>query len=181
MSMYKKLVIGIVIVAVTALIVLSVGYMKKPVAKSDADLSAYLEEQIMEHHRGGYLSGAFCCADVKVLGTEKNKDETTVYAWVLYMEYDEVNGEVENVSGAHVPTVITVKKGDADSEYELVEYWEPRDGSDYAADIMDRFPLRLQEKALDPQTCIDEQRSNCDRKAQDYFASVSNVDGADGP
>lgn len=141
--------------------------------KPDTNMNSFIEEQIIAHHHGGYKSGDFCCADFKVLGKKRNKESTTVYMWVLYQEYDEKNGNIEEVSGAHIPTVITVKE--EDGKFSLVEYWEPRDGSYYSKDIREKFPLYLQAKAVDSQKYIDEQQENCDKKAQEYFSSSSNI------
>lgn len=177
---YKKPAFWIIVVAVVACIALSVGFLTNPATKLDTNMASFIEEQIIEYHHGGYKSGEFYCTDFKVLGTNKDKENTTVYMWVLYSEYDKVNGKIEDVSGAHIPTVITVKKTDS-SQYELVEYWEPRDGSYYAEDIKDKFPWYLHGKALDTERYIKEQQANCNQKAQAYFASISNVGGVDGP
>ena len=171
---YKKPAFWIIVVAVIACIALSVGFLTNPATKLDTNMASFIEEQIIEYHHGGYKSGEFYCTDFKVLGTNKDKENTTVYMWVLYSEYDKVNGKIEDVSGAHIPTVITVKKTDS-SQYELVEYWEPRDGSYYAEDIKEKFPWYLHGKALDSQRYIKEQQENCNRKAQAYFASANSI------
>ncbi|MDO5123613.1 MAG: M56 family metallopeptidase [Eubacteriales bacterium] len=179
---YKKTAFWIIIVAVIASAVFAVCFLTSPTTTNlNEKMSLFIEEQIIEHHHGKYKSGEFYCTDFKVLGTRKDKGSTTVYMWVLYSEYDDINGEIEDVSGAHIPTVITVKKADSNVQYELVEYWEPRDGSYYAEDIRAKFPWYLHGKALDPEHNIKEQQANCDKKAQEYFSSVSNVGGADGP
>ena len=171
---YKKPAFWIIVVAVVACIALSVGFLTNPATKLDTNMASFIEEQIIEYHHGGYKSGEFYCTDFKVLGTNKDKENTTVYMWVLYSEYDKVNGKIEDVSGAHIPTVITVKKIGS-SQYELVEYWEPRDGSYYAEDIKDKFPWYLHGKALDSQRYIKEQQENCNRKAQAYFSSSNSI------
>lgn len=178
---YKKTAFWIIIVAVIASAVFAVCFLTSPTTTNlNEKMSLFIEEQIIEHHHGKYKSGEFYCTDFKVLGTRKDKGSTTVYMWVLYSEYDDINGEIEDVGGAHIPTVITVKKADSNVQYELVEYWEPRDGSYYAEDIRAKFPWYLHGKALDPEHNIKEQQANCDKKAQEYFSSVSNVGGADG-
>ena len=171
---YKKPAFWIIVVAVVASIVVAVCFLTNPTTKLDTNMASFIEEQIIEHHQGGYKSGEFYCTDFKVLGTNKDKENTTVYMWVLYSEYDKVNGNIADVSGAHIPTVITVKKTGS-SQYELVEYWEPRDGSYYAEDIKDKFPWYLHGKALDSQRYIKEQQANCDKKAQAYFSSTDSL------
>ena len=173
---YKKPAFWIIVVAVVACIALSVGFLTNPTTKLDTNMASFIEEQIIEHHHGGYKSGEFYCTDFKVLGTEKDKENTTVYMWVLYSEYDKVNGKIEDVSGAHIPTVITVKKTGS-SQYELVEYWEPRDGSYYAEDIKDKFPWYLHGKALDSQRYIKDQQAFCENAAKEYFNEATNLVG----
>lgn len=173
---YKKPAFWIIVVAVVACIALSVGFLTNPTTKLDTNMASFIEEQIIEHHHGGYKSGEFYCTDFKVLGTEKDKENTTVYMWVLYSEYDKVNGKIEDVSGAHIPTVITVKKTGS-SKYELVEYWEPRDGSYYAEDIKDKFPWYLHGKALDSQRYIKDQQAFCENAAKEYFNKATNLVG----
>ena len=138
-----------------------------------ADLHTFIEEQILEHHRGGYKSGEFSCTDFQVLGTKKEDNCTTVYLWVLYQEYSNDNGLIEDVAGAHIPTVITVRPG---FPYELVEYWEPRDGMYYPEDIHSKFPIYLWGRATDSQRYIKKQQEACDAKAAEYFSSVSDSD-----
>ena len=173
---YKKPAFWIIVVAVVACIALSVGFLTNPTTKLDTNMASFIEEQIIEHHHGGYKSGEFYCTDFKVLGTEKDKENTTVYMWVLYSEYDKVNGKIEDVSGAHIPTVITVKKTGS-SKYELVEYWEPRDGSYYAEDIKDKFPWYLHGKALDSQRYIKDQQAFCENAAKEYFKDADEYVG----
>ncbi len=169
---YKKPTFWVIVAAIAASIITAVCFLTNPITNPDDNISSFLEEKIIEHHKGGYKSGEFCCTDFVILGKEKNKDTTTVYAWVLYQEFDETNGKIKEVSGAHIPTVITVKKS-SNEEYELVEYWEPRDGTYYPTDIREKFPWYLHRKALDSQRYIKKQKSNCLKAAEEYFESVS--------
>ena len=178
---YKKPTFWIIAVAIVTSLVVAVCFLTNPTTSTDlsAGMSAFIEEQILEHHRSMYKSGEFSCADFQVLGKANKKNPITVYMWVLYQEYTTNNGIIENISGAHIPTVITF--WDYDGQYELVEYWEPRDGAYYAEDIRNNFPLRLYAKAIDSQRYIKKQQSACDQKAAEYFSSVSDFGGLDEP
>ena len=164
---YKKPAFWIIVTAIILLSVVAVCFLTNPTTGVDAEMSEFIEAQILDHHRGMYAHGEYCCADFQVLGKQKSKDTTTVYMWVLYKEYDQANGQIESVSGAHIPTAITVKK--TDGEYALVEYWEPRDGMYYPEDIKAKFPWYLQLQALDSQRYIKRQNENCLRAATEYF------------
>ncbi|MBE6730151.1 MAG: M56 family metallopeptidase [Ruminococcaceae bacterium] len=168
---YKKPAFWLIIISIIICAFAAVCFLTNPATSIDADMASFIEEQIMKHHHGGYKSGEFCCTSFKVLGTKKDKENTTVYMWVLYSEYDKVNGKIEDVSGAHIPTVITVKRIDS-AQYELTEYWEPRDGAYNAEDIKGKFPWYLHSKALDSQRYIKAQRADCDKKAQEYFSDT---------
>ena len=142
-------------------------------------MTAFIEDQIIKHHHGEYKSGEFYCTDFKVLGIEKNNENTTVYMWVLYSEYDNTNNKINDVSGSHILTAITLKSIDF-NQYELIEYWEPRDGSYYIEDIKDKFPWYLHGNAFNPQRYITEQRANSDKKAEEYFSTMHSTNNSDG-
>ena len=95
--------------------------------------------------------------------------------WVLYQEYSAKYGNIENVSGAHIPTVVTLQK--SNGQYELVEYWEAKDGTLYAPSIKEKFPLYLYGKATDSQRYIKQQQVACDMKAVKYFGDLPSFGG----
>lgn len=177
---YKKPAFWLIIVAVIACIVAGACFLTNPLGSDiDDELAVFLDMHIAEHHRSEQTDGNFISVDYKVMGRQNSWDQTTVYMWVLYNEYS-FDGEIEVEASAHVPTVITAEK--IDGEYELVEYWEPRDGSDYADDIRRKFPLYLHGKALDSQLYIEEQEANCLKSAQEYFSSsIADVGDTDLP
>lgn len=165
---YQKPALWVVIAAVVLCAILAVGFLTNPKTSLPDDLQVFLDRQIVNHHQSEDSVGRACCADRKVLGTRKNGSETTVYLWVLYEEYTMRYNELQLESGAHIPTVITVKK--ENGSYKLVEYWEPRDGTYYTDDIREKYPVYLWYQALDSQKYIDEQKANCERMAREYFS-----------
>ena len=177
---YKKPAFWIVIAAIILSTVVAVCFLTNPRTTLDDELSVFLDMQIAEYHYSEeHTDGNFIAVHHKVLGIDKSLNETTVYMWALYHEYSYENGEINLESGAYTPTVITVKQTGSHGHYELVEYWVPRDGSYYAEDIREKFPLYLQSKALDSQRYIDEQLEFCDNAAKEYFSSHSNIGGVD--
>ncbi len=182
---YKKPAFWIVLVSIVLIIVVAVCFLtnpKNPINSLDDELAVFIEGEIYAHHySSGHTDENFAIADLDVLKVKKSSLGTTVYGWVLYMEYSYNNGELKEEAGAHIPTVITVKESDSGGRYELAEYWEPRDGSYYAKDIRAKFPWYLYLKAIDSQRNIDEQEAKCLKAAKEYFSTVSNVGGADAP
>ena len=164
---YKKPAFWLLIAAVVICVVLSVCFLTNPTSVN-AKMQVFLDCQIAEHHQSDHSAGNACVLDYEILGVKKKGNEITVYMWVLYEEYTMENGKMEQGSGAHSPTVVTAEK--ADGNYQLIEYWTPRDGSYYPDDIREKFPLYLWPKALDSQRYIDRQQKACQKLAEEYFA-----------
>lgn len=172
---YKKPAFWIIMVAIVASIVVSICFLTNPRTTLDDELSVFLDMQIAEHHYcEGYTDENFVVSHHKVLGVDKFLNETTVYMWVMYNEYSCENGEITNETGAYTPTVVTVKRTGEHGHYELVEYWEPRDGSLYAGDVREKFPWYLQSKAINSLRYVYEQSEFCDNAAKEYFSSEIN-------
>ncbi len=174
---YKKPAFWIIVAAIAGSVVLAVCFLTDPTTSPNLnqEMSSFIEEQIMQHHHGLYTSGEFYCADFQVLGTKRDKENTTVYMWVLYQEYNKENGNIKEVSGAHIPIAITIRQTAPNGQYELVEYWEPREGSHYVKDIREKFPWYLHGKALDSQRYIQSQQAECQQKAKGYFSNLGGV------
>ena len=146
--------------------------VKKPSADTEYDnslddeLSVFIDCRIAEHFQNEESVNYACCVDYEVLGKRKFFGETTLYLWVMYQEYS-FDGILKKESGAHIPTVITARK--ENGGYKLVEYWEPRDGSYYAKDIKDKFPLYLHNKGIDSQLYVKQQIARCEALAMEHF------------
>ncbi len=136
--------------------------------KISESLSEFLDVAIYNHFANDKTVDNYPVMDYEIIGTKKDGNVTTVYMWVLYEEYSYDN-ELVLETGAHILTAITVKK--VNDYYELVEYWEPRDGSYYDDDIKAKIPLHLQFKASDSQRYVKKQEEICKQKALDYFST----------
>jgi hypothetical protein len=74
-------------------------------------------------------------------------------------------------SASHIPTAVTFDTSADDSDsltYDVIEYWIPRDGSDYAKDIREKFPMLLWGKAFDV-SGASLQKEKCLQAARDYY------------
>lgn len=85
--------------------------------------------------------------------TEESADDpavktTTVYALVLEETFQVTGDTLTLDTGSCIPTAITFTTDD-DGNYQLQEYWIPRDGSLYASDIQAKFPADAAKQALD--------------------------------
>ena len=177
---YKKPTFWVLIVSIALSIVAAVCFLTNPVSIK-GELAVFLDMRISEHNYSEtHTDNNFVAISIETLGTKKKGNEITVYAWVLYQEYNLVNGKIKEMSGSHIPTVITAKKTGSHGHYELVEYWEPRDGTYYPEDIKQKFPWYLRLKALDSQRYIKKQKAFCQNSAEEYFKDISYIGGTYG-
>ena len=146
------------------------GALRKP--------SVSMDMAIADHFHSEYHTPAFAATDYRILGTRHSADRTTVYALVLWEGFEKRDGKIQVVSGSFSPAAVTFDtSGDRDnllSSHDVIEYWEPRDGTYYAEDIKAKFPLLLRGRALRA-ICTEEQKMNCMRAAEEYFARQDTV------
>ena len=170
---YKKPAFWIILIAVIACIVLAVCLMTDPFSNKSLSgkLGLSMDMAVAEHNHGSKTDGHFAAVDYDVLRISRSIGRTTVYAWIMYEEYSFDGTDVKEESGSHIPTVITFDTSSEDSDkstYDVIEYWEPRDGSYYSDDIRAKFPLFIRAKAFDV-SGADRQHENCLRAAREYF------------
>ena len=172
---YKKPAFWVLLAAVLASGALAVCLMTDPPAKAEspgpgAEDEAYLIEDkslspklnlslfgaILEHYQSGRIPGSYSTAVYDVLGIAEKEDIARVFAWVCYGEFSRDDStlfrEVKLESAGHFCAAVSFKKNvdiDGNAEYELLEYWEPRDGSLLAGDIKAKFPPSLVDQAFD--------------------------------
>ena len=168
---YKKPAFWIVLAAILVSVAVALCFLTDPKISINEELSLFVDTQIADHFYSPEHTGEnFVTVHHKVLGVEKSQNKTTVYMWVLYREYSCENGQIQEKTGSHIPTVITAKRTGSHGHYKLVEYWEPRDGGYNVPDIKGKFPWYLHDKALDSQRYIKEQSAWCNQSAEEYFA-----------
>ena len=170
---YKKPAFWIILIAIIACIVLAVCLMTDPFSNKSLSgkLGVSMDMAVAEHNRSSQSEGRFIATDYDVLLVSESGNETTVYAWVLYEEYSFDGRDVKVETGSHIPTAITFDtsaNNNDSSTYDVIEYWEPRDGSYYADDIRAKFPWSIRGKALDA-TKSKAKSENCLRAAREYF------------
>jgi len=176
---YKKPAFWIILGAIVVCVAVAVCFLTNPAISVDETLSVFIDCQIAEHFQTEETAGRASCVNWKVLGAERNGKETTVYMWVLYEEYSLKDGALYCETGSHIPTAITAKR--VNGGWQLVEYWEPRDGGYYESDIKEKFPPHSWWGALDSQRYVKKQENENRKSAWDYFVSESQAGGVEGP
>ncbi len=168
---YKKPAFWIILAAAAACVVLAVCLMTDPFSERSLSekLNASMDQAVIERKRSSLSEDHFITADYDVLLVSESENKTTVYAWVLCEEYSFDGRDVKEESGFHIPTAVTFDTSDDDSEvYDVIEYWQPRDGSYYAEDIKAKFPWPIRRKALDSSgSKVDFEK--CRQAALDYY------------
>lgn len=100
---------------------------------------------------------------------ERHKNTVTVYAMVLNLKYRVEDDVLTNIGGRHGATALSFDV-DAEGNYILTEYWEPRPGSYCAPDIRQKFPKTVAEQAISTQPYVETQKKECLAKAQAILA-----------
>jgi len=132
------------------------------------DIDDYLENAILSENSGKYLKGDFAAAGYTILLPGSYDDRVEEYASVTYMEFNYSDGVLSEVSGGHTMAAVTLWEGDTGG-YELVEYWEPRDGSDYDADLREKFPDSAYQQVVNAQQYALTETQTCYAKAIEHF------------
>lgn len=134
------------------------------------ELDTAISSAIMEYNKNKYLNGAFTCESHTVLTTETEQNNTlTVYALALYEEFNLSEEGIQNVSGGCSPIALTFNV--TPNEYELSEYWEPGDGSQYTNDIRKKFPENALDKFWNLQNYdVDALKAENEQKALEFWA-----------
>ena len=155
---YKKPAFWIILTAFVACIFLAVCLLTDPITNPSSSpslsgtLSASMNHAIAEHYHWPEDEGTFATCDYEVLLVSESGNRTTVYAWIMREVYSFDGSDVKVESGSRIPTVITFdtpRDGAQKSFYDVIEYWEPRDGGLFAKDIRSKFPLSIRAKAFD--------------------------------
>ena len=159
------------ILSVIITIILAVSFFINPVVVIDNQLAVFIDCEIASHNQSEKSDNNFCFLDWKVIGKEKDNNQTTLYMWVLYEEFSNENQlTVEKVKNTFL--VITVEQ--RNGSYDLVEYWEVKENSSFTESIKAKVPKRLWNKALNSQRYIDKQRKSLKKLALEHYFTESN-------
>jgi len=131
------------------------------------DLDTCVAEAVINENAEDFSNGDFAAEAHTILKSVENGDTTTVYAVALYSVFGYAGAGFSETGGSHMPAAMTFEKNAA-GEYELIEYWTPKDGTDYAPSIREKFPSDICEDALNTQKYILSHRQACYAQAVEY-------------
>lgn len=107
-------------------------------------------------------TAAFQCFDQEEVAVDSDPpqpNQLTLYGNALYLGFSVEDGILRQTEGSNIPVAITFSC--EEEGYELVEYWQPGDGTDYAPDIRAKFPAEAAELALGDQPYLLQQFQLC--------------------
>ena len=147
---------------------------------SEKEFAESLEEAInrciLDHNYSPRYEGMLQVASFVQLSSEnegitsvesdmKLIEKTTVYGLAYHQVFRLENDILVEEGGSHIPVVLTFAY-DATEGFTLTEYWEPRDGSNYAKDLKAKFNGR---PWPDTQKYIQQQMMNNYLQAMEYY------------
>lgn len=141
-------------------------------SSEDSSIDAAIQKAILEKNVSVYSNtNGFACCDFLPLAAVPAEESTgnhmiSYYGWALYQKYEISDEGIKDVEGSHIPVVLTFEE--KDGNYELKEYWEPREGSYFAPDIRSKFPAEIAEDAIDSQKFGMQQIQSCYRQAVEF-------------
>lgn len=107
-------------------------------------------------------TAAFQCFDQEEVAVDSDPpqpNQLTLYGNALYLGFSVEDGILRQTEGSNIPVAITFSC--EEGGYELVEYWQPGDGTDYAPDIRAKFPAEAAKLALGDQPYLLQQFQLC--------------------
>lgn len=138
----------------------------------ESSIDEAIKKAILEKNVSFYSNTyGFACCDFLPLATEPAAENmgnhmVSYYGWALYQKYEISDEGIKDVEGSHIPVVLTFEE--KNGNYELKEYWEPREGSYFAPDIRSKFPAEIAEDAIDSQKFGMQQIQSCYRQAVEF-------------
>lgn len=140
----------------------------------ESEINAAIRTAILEENQPvRQVDYDAACCDFVCLATVSDVPETedvalriTYYGWAMYEAYRISEKGMECAAGSHLPVALTFER--QEGNLQLKEYWKPRDGSYFAADVREKFPARIAEEGIDSQKYVLRQTQNCYRQAVAY-------------
>lgn len=128
-----------------------------------------ISELAVECESGKFLDQEYWTESHKLLGVRKSNSRCIVYTISFIQGFSKsyFKDAGDGMSGGIYPCALTFEKtGDG---WKLKEFWTPGDGTDYAPSIRLKFPLILEDKALNHTQYSKELEAQNIEKAKDHF------------
>lgn len=160
---YKKPGFYVMIAALFSCLAVGMCFLTDPKADNPDELDKAVSEAIVASYGGipsDYVAEAHTTLKVK-----KHGSQVTVYAIAMYEGFNFIGDEMEQTSAGHNPAAITFEEKE-NGEYQLAEYWIPRDGEYYVSSIRSKFPRSIASRAIDDLRYMNKHKKICYEKAK---------------
>jgi hypothetical protein len=132
-------------------------------------VEGYLVKNIGIISYGGQV---FC--SYEVLDTKQENINIDVYVWVLCEEYYLDDNALKMGTGSSLPVALHLQK--VDSEYRLLSYEVPKDGTEYGPSIKNIFPpIAIKRMCEGDADCYNERAGRLElevlQKAKEYYGA----------
>lgn len=141
---------------------------------TEGDWQAAVRTAILEENYSGRQADSdVACCDFVCLATvpdvsepEGEVSKVTYYGWALYEAYRISKEGMDCTAGSHLPVALTFEQ--EEGNWQLTDYWKPREGSYFEPDVREKFPANIAEEGIHSQKYVLLQKQSCYRQAAAY-------------
>ncbi|WP_199872992.1 hypothetical protein [Inediibacterium massiliense] len=119
-----------------------------------------------------YNDGEYTTEGHIILGTEEIENKVKVYTLASVGEFAFENGIFTKVGGTGAIPTVMIFSINKNGEYNLIEYKEPMDGTDYVASVKKMFPKKYYNKVFSGQDEYVKLAKQEEAQAEKYLKSI---------
>lgn len=132
------------------------------------EMDEAISDYIIQYYKEVYGSTTEKQFEVhNIYGTEEKDGVVTVYFHSLYEEFN-LDTKTEAQAGHSLPALVRLEKDG--STYSVIEYKEPKDGSENAPSIKKMFPDAYEKRAINSANDIEALQTQMDKKVEQWLA-----------
>lgn len=114
--------------------------------------------------RGKSTDTRYYAESHEILAIEESNEQVVFYINAMFATYDFNDHHLTMDYAGSNPAILSFKK--VDHQLELILYWQPQSGENYASSIRKKFPSSTWEKVFSNSDALDK---NCLHQAYEYF------------
>ena len=135
------------------------------------ELDACIVSTLRSVHYSNHTDTKYPVVAYTPLSVEQKGNTTTVYGVMMYREYTcTIGGELRQWASANEAFVLTAEK--TAKGYKAVDCWWPESGAEYVYSIMDKFPRRVREDAVNAQQYVSAHEAACEAEVKRNVAAA---------
>ena len=144
---------------------------KETVSDGDKQITEEMDTVISDYIIDKYSSSSYMETEKqfevhKVYGTSESEGVTTVYMWSFFGGFNR-SGGLKEQTGHSLPAVIKLSK--KEGGYEVTDYKEPFDGSEYSTSLKKLFPEKYIKRIHQDTGNIGDLQQEMDKKVKQWL------------